>query len=245
MKVFGVLTSDRTITLFTTVPVVLGGCRASITSKWGDQLRSHVQSTSDLVKLSWTTKLLYKNSHIFSSGSSWLRVAPDSLRKMMNWIKKKYGANMDIYITEMGYSDHSGTLLDFSRVSYLSSYLLQLSKGGLQARTCDHGQALTINTFCSRGSGRLQRQGRLHLVSHGQLRVDSRLQVLPEAWAGSRSLHAQYSSGAISLMKPFPHEPGLVPGISFKVSKAANVFFLECKHHSKNNLMCSTPSVSK
>ncbi len=43
------------------------------------------------------------------SASSWLKVVPFGIRRMMNWIKEEYGADVDIYITENGFSDYQVT----------------------------------------------------------------------------------------------------------------------------------------
>ncbi|XP_049840621.1 myrosinase 1-like isoform X2 [Schistocerca gregaria] len=61
-----------------------------------------------------------------SSASSWLKVVPWGLRKMLNWIKKEYG-NLPLLITENGFSDHGG-LHDKDRINYFVSYLQELLK---------------------------------------------------------------------------------------------------------------------
>ena len=62
-------------------------------------------------------------------GSSWLYVTPIGIRKMMNWIKKEYGAEVPIYITENGLSDRIGNLDDMHREYYYKHYINQLLKG--------------------------------------------------------------------------------------------------------------------
>ena len=62
-------------------------------------------------------------------GSSWLYVTPIGIRKMMNWIKKEYGADVPIYITENGLSDRIGNLDDMHREYYYKHYINQLLKG--------------------------------------------------------------------------------------------------------------------
>ena len=62
------------------------------------------------------------------SGSSWLRVVPWGLRKLLVWIKDNYG-NPPIYITENGISDRNATLQDTHRVNYYRDYINQAFKG--------------------------------------------------------------------------------------------------------------------
>ena len=73
---------------------------------------------------------LYKiNVLYFSSASSWLKVAPFGIRRLLNWLSKTYGQNLPIYITENGFSDFHGNLDDLHRVYYLKHYINQLLKG--------------------------------------------------------------------------------------------------------------------
>ncbi|VEN58416.1 unnamed protein product [Callosobruchus maculatus] len=46
------------------------------------------------------------------------QIVPWGLRKLLNWIKKKYH-NPLVYITENGYLDFSGTLNDTNRVTFI------------------------------------------------------------------------------------------------------------------------------
>ena len=68
-------------------------------------------------------------------GSSWLYVTPFGLRKIVNWIKNEYGAELPIYITENGVSDRIGNLDDMHREYYYKHYINQLLKGRI-ARDC-------------------------------------------------------------------------------------------------------------
>lgn len=51
------------------------------------------------------------------AASEWLRVVPWGFRKLLNWVKDQYG-DVDIYITENGYSDW-GEEDDVDRIVYL------------------------------------------------------------------------------------------------------------------------------
>ena len=72
-----------------------------------------------------------------SSGSDWLSVHPASLRMMLNWLRDRYGpisnGSVPVYITEIGYSDNTGTLDDQDRIEYYKGYLEQLLKGILSS----------------------------------------------------------------------------------------------------------------
>ncbi|XP_071110740.1 lactase/phlorizin hydrolase-like [Haliotis cracherodii] len=61
------------------------------------------------------------------SGSSWLRVVPWGLRKILNWIKNKYG-DVPILITENGVSDRSGVLDDQHRIHFYRYYINEVMK---------------------------------------------------------------------------------------------------------------------
>ena len=69
------------------------------------------------------------NLLLVRGGSSWLYVTPIGIRKMMNWIKKEYGADVPIFITENGLSDRIGNLDDMHREYYYKHYINQLLKG--------------------------------------------------------------------------------------------------------------------
>ena len=64
-----------------------------------------------------------------SAASEWLKVTPFGIRKMMNWVKEEYGADVPIYITENGFSDRIGNLDDLHREYYYKHYINQLLKG--------------------------------------------------------------------------------------------------------------------
>ncbi|KAH9490978.1 hypothetical protein Btru_032374 [Bulinus truncatus] len=61
------------------------------------------------------------------SGSSWLKVTPFGIRKMLNWFKYNYN-NVPLYITENGISDRNGTLHDWHRIHYYRLYLSEILK---------------------------------------------------------------------------------------------------------------------
>ncbi|KAG7300652.1 hypothetical protein JYU34_014960 [Plutella xylostella] len=62
----------------------------------------------------------------WGAGSSfWFRINPPGLRSVMRWIKQEYG-NVDILITENGYSDKPNTINDDARVDYYRGYLEQV-----------------------------------------------------------------------------------------------------------------------
>lgn len=63
------------------------------------------------------------------AASSWLKVAPFGLRRLMNWARQEYGDQWPIYITENGFSDYQGNLDDLHRVYYYKHYINQLLKG--------------------------------------------------------------------------------------------------------------------
>lgn len=72
----------------------------------------------------------HQNSSWPSSGSPWLREVPWGMRKLLIWIKYKYG-NPDVIVTENGVSDddeHRGSLLDTQRIRYLTSYINNVLK---------------------------------------------------------------------------------------------------------------------
>jgi lactase-phlorizin hydrolase len=65
------------------------------------------------------------------SASSWLKVVPWGLRRLLNWITKTYNSPQ-IYITENGFSDTTEVgLNDTGRVSYYTSYINEVLKSVL------------------------------------------------------------------------------------------------------------------
>lgn len=64
------------------------------------------------------------------SGSSWLKVTPVGIRRMLNWVKYTYG-DIPIYITENGVSDRNGSLQDEHRISYYKQYINNVLKGNV------------------------------------------------------------------------------------------------------------------
>lgn len=61
------------------------------------------------------------------TGSSWHRVVPWGIRKMVNWVRRQYG-DLPIYITENGDSDRNATLDDWHRVYFYRYYCNELLK---------------------------------------------------------------------------------------------------------------------
>ena len=63
-----------------------------------------------------------------SSGSEWLRMVPWGLRKLLNFIKDRYG-NPPVIITENGVSDRNSSMQDDHRVNFYRHYINNALKG--------------------------------------------------------------------------------------------------------------------
>ncbi|CAG0901510.1 unnamed protein product [Darwinula stevensoni] len=68
-----------------------------------------------------------QDSSWYSTGSGWLKLYPQGFRKLLNYIKDRYG-NPEVIVTENGSSDTAGNLDDALRVYQLKHYLNQLLK---------------------------------------------------------------------------------------------------------------------
>lgn len=62
-----------------------------------------------------------------STESGWLRVNPWGIRRLLKWIKDRYG-NPPVYVTENGVSD-KGEMMDYSRARYYTLYINEVLKG--------------------------------------------------------------------------------------------------------------------
>ena len=62
-----------------------------------------------------------------STESGWLRVNPWGIRRLLKWIKDRYG-NPPVYVTENGVSD-KGEMMDVSRATYYTRYINEVLKG--------------------------------------------------------------------------------------------------------------------
>lgn len=85
----------------------------------------------DLSQMSWavdTDVTMYQDSKWYTAASSWLKVVPFGFRRTMNWLKDTYGLDLDIVITENGFSDFLGNLDDQQRIYYFKHYINQLLK---------------------------------------------------------------------------------------------------------------------
>jgi hypothetical protein len=78
----------------------------------------------------------------YAAASSWLKVAPFGIRRLMNWLKSNYGS-IPIYITENGFSDYLGNTDDAQRIYYLKHYINQLLKGNLITLKFGHSEKHT------------------------------------------------------------------------------------------------------
>lgn len=58
--------------------------------------------------------------------SGWLRVNPWGIRRLLKWIKDRYG-NPPVYVTENGVSD-KGEMMDYSRARYYTLYINEVLK---------------------------------------------------------------------------------------------------------------------
>jgi len=80
------------------------------------------QSDGEILDVAFETDPSWKGS-----ASAWLYVVPWGIRRVINWIKERYG-NPIIYITENGFSDSTGTLDDQDRISYYRLYINEVLK---------------------------------------------------------------------------------------------------------------------
>ena len=64
----------------------------------------------------------------YRAASSWLKIVPWGLRKLLNYLKDTYN-NPPIIITENGYSDKEGYLDDAMRVYYFKYNINNVLKG--------------------------------------------------------------------------------------------------------------------
>lgn len=63
------------------------------------------------------------------TGSSWLKIAPFGIRRLLNFIKNEYG-NPPIVITENGVSERGTVdLNDVHRIYYYDQYINEVLKG--------------------------------------------------------------------------------------------------------------------
>ena len=83
----------------------------------------------DPTVMSWDADsevISYKDPKWFSAASSWLKVAPFGLRRLVNWLSDKYGK--PILVTENGFSDFIGNTDDMQRIYYYKHYINQMLK---------------------------------------------------------------------------------------------------------------------
>nr|XP_033803387.1 klotho isoform X2 [Geotrypetes seraphini] len=110
-----------------------------------DDEKKLIQGTFDFFALShFTTKLVYweredasKNNHYLKvrpmTDSTWLHspnrtaVVPWGLRRMLNWVKSKYG-NIPIYILANGIDDNQEEFQDKLRMYYIQNYINEALK---------------------------------------------------------------------------------------------------------------------
>jgi len=72
----------------------------------------------------------YQDETWYPAASSWLKVAPWGLRRLMQFIKSHYG-DIPVYITENGFSDAQGNLDDMQREYYYKHNINQLLKASV------------------------------------------------------------------------------------------------------------------
>nr|CAG4640848.1 EOG090X05UC [Eulimnadia texana] len=63
----------------------------------------------------------------YGSASSWLKVTPFGIRRVLNWIKNNFNSP-EIVITENGYSDGAGNTDDLMRIYYYKHYINNVLK---------------------------------------------------------------------------------------------------------------------
>ncbi|XP_019875746.2 myrosinase 1-like isoform X1 [Aethina tumida] len=83
------------------------------------------QEDTDYSTHSWFKDMgstAYKDESWEGSATSWLKVVPWGMRKLLVWIKDTYN-NPEIMITENGISDNGTTLQDDFRINYYRQYL--------------------------------------------------------------------------------------------------------------------------
>ena len=72
------------------------------------------------------------NGDLAQGKSSWLYRAAWGYRKLLNWIKNRYGSDLEIWGTESGWSDGFETALESKQDWGRLTYLLHLYLGDVQ-----------------------------------------------------------------------------------------------------------------
>nr|ABN05620.1 female neotenic-specific protein 2 [Cryptotermes secundus] len=62
-----------------------------------------------------------------SETSEWEKIVPKGLRKVLNYIKDRYGKKWEIVITENGFID-DGEIMDSQRIVYIATYMIEMWK---------------------------------------------------------------------------------------------------------------------
>ena len=68
----------------------------------------------------------YVDPKWYSAASTWLKVVPFGLRRLVDYLGQTY--KKPIYVTENGFSDFIGNIDDLQRIYYYKHYINQLLK---------------------------------------------------------------------------------------------------------------------
>ncbi|XP_047540360.1 myrosinase 1-like [Vanessa atalanta] len=126
------------------------GHNESTLPSFTDEEKLFVKGTADFLAMNHYTTYMIKSAELGESRGSWLLngsplvntklkpppnapygaynifpIYPEGIRRQMAWLKKQYG-NVDILITENGYSSAGNQLDDYGRIDFFKAYLEQV-----------------------------------------------------------------------------------------------------------------------